>query len=114
MREGGYLVLRRSPWASAAAWVPEWWWAPMAFIGAVLQHAGSYITFAGWLLRWRGYYHASWARRIQAADWHEYTPDEDHALRDILPLWFPGHWRPVDVMSERGVMELLDRQANRP
>lgn len=105
---GGYLILRRSPYAKFARWQPEWWYRPIAIVGALLQHVGSWVTFVGWVLRWRGFYHASWAIELDGT-WWEWVPVEDRHDVSMPSLIFRGRWQEVDAKEERDYRDLHRR-----
>jgi len=100
VRQGGYIVLRRSNFCAADDASTPWWWLPFYAIGIILQHVGSWITFAGWMLRWRCWYHASWASELNG-DWWEYVPKGEKRKRHMPPVFFDGEWQKVDPIHEK-------------
>jgi hypothetical protein len=90
VRRGGVIAFSKTRYAALGTNKPEWWWLPFWACGVALQHVGAWVTFVGWVLRWRSWYHVYYAQEL-GGEWWEFVPDSGtKEPRIIAPLIFSG------------------------
>lgn len=93
IEQGGWVCFRKTFWARYEAKDSDvaWWYRPIWATGVALQWIGSAIAFAGWLLRWRSWYHVVWAPDIE--HYTEFVPKRPASERGKPPIIFDGEVR---------------------
>ena len=106
VKNGGYMCMRRSYFGKLEVKdTPELYWVPFWIIGVALQHVGSWITFLGWMFRWRTWYHMVWIPKIEE-DYYEFNPLTKKGMRKVAPGIFYGR---ATIGSDKDIDPKVER-----